>query len=64
MGPGGRFGATLAVKDRRLVEAGVTLRETDAEPPAPGFAGPSIRAISPNWWPDGTTSRRSTNWSN
>lgn len=37
VGPGGRFGATLAVKDRRLAEATVTLAEpVDA---APGLTG-------------------------
>lgn len=38
-GPGGRFGATLAVKDRRLVEAVVTLREETDQLPSPSFAG-------------------------
>lgn len=38
-GPGGRFGATLTVKDRRLVEATVTLREQTTELPSPTFAG-------------------------
>jgi acetoacetate decarboxylase len=34
VGPGGQFGATLAVKDRRLLEARVTLKElSDAPPP-------------------------------
>ena len=39
VGPGGKFGATLAVKDRRLVEAVVTLREQTTQMPSPGFAG-------------------------
>jgi len=39
VGPGGRFGATLAVKDRRLLEAAVTLREQTNELPTPSFAG-------------------------
>lgn len=39
VGPGGRFGATLAVKDRRLVEAVVTLREPTTTLPQPTFAG-------------------------
>jgi acetoacetate decarboxylase len=39
VGPGGRFGATLAVKDRRLVEAVVTLREQTSQLPTPSFAG-------------------------
>lgn len=38
VGPGGRFGATLAVKDRRLVEAVVTLREQTSSLPVPSFA--------------------------
>lgn len=36
--PGGKFGATLAAKDRRLVEAVVTLREQTSQLPNPGFA--------------------------
>ncbi len=39
MGVGGKFGATLAVKDRRLVEAVVTLREQTSQLPSPSFAG-------------------------
>lgn len=39
LGPGGKFGATLAVKDRRLVEAVVTLREQTSRLPSPSFAG-------------------------
>ncbi|MCK9376573.1 MAG: acetoacetate decarboxylase family protein [Syntrophobacterales bacterium] len=39
VGPGGRFGATLAVKDRRLAEAVVTLREPASQLPSPTFAG-------------------------
>ena len=38
-GPGGRFGATLAVKERRLAEAVVTLREQTSQLPTPSFAG-------------------------
>lgn len=38
VGPGGRFGASLAYKDRRLAEAIVTLRETSPSLPDPGFA--------------------------
>lgn len=37
VGPGGRFGATLAHKERRLAEATVTLAETAAT--APGLTG-------------------------
>lgn len=45
---GGRFGASLAVKDRRLVDATVTLREETNTPPAPGFAG----ALNVRYFPD------------
>ena len=38
VGPGGRFGATLCVKDRRLMEAQVTLRELTEKLPSPSFA--------------------------
>jgi hypothetical protein len=38
LAPGGRFAATLAYQDRRLVEAVVTLRETAPGLPRPGFA--------------------------
>jgi len=48
VGPGGRFGATLAVKDRRLVEAQVTLRELSATLPTPNFA----RAVNTRYFPD------------
>ncbi|RPI20925.1 MAG: acetoacetate decarboxylase [Acidobacteria bacterium] len=46
-GPGGRFGATLAVKDRRLVEAVVTLREETRQPPNPTFAGAVLMRYFP-----------------
>lgn len=46
--PGGRFGATLSVKDRRLVEAQVTLRELSETLPAPGFA----RAVNVRHFPE------------
>jgi acetoacetate decarboxylase len=39
LGPGGKFGATLSVKDRRLAEAVVTLREPTTALPSPTFAG-------------------------
>jgi acetoacetate decarboxylase len=39
LGPGGKFGATLAVKERRLVEATVTLREQTSQLPSPSFSG-------------------------
>ncbi len=38
VGPGGKFGATLAAKDRRLAEAVVTLRERTDQLPKPNFA--------------------------
>ncbi len=48
MGPGGKFGATLAVKDRRLVEAVITLREQTTQLPSPGFA----RAVNTRHFPE------------
>jgi len=48
LGPGGRFGATLAVKDRRLVEATVTLREQTSQLPTPSFA----RAVNVRHFPE------------
>lgn len=48
VGSGGRFGATLAVKDRRLVEAVVTLREPSAQLPTPSFA----RAVNTRYFPE------------
>jgi acetoacetate decarboxylase len=48
VGPGGRFGATLAVKDRRLVEAVVTLREPTTQLPNPSFA----RAVNVRHFPE------------
>jgi acetoacetate decarboxylase len=48
LAPGGRFGATLAVKDRRLVEAVVTLREQTTQLPSPGFA----RAVNVRYFPE------------
>lgn len=47
-GPGGKFGATLAVKDRRLVEAVVTLREPATQLPVPNFA----RAVNVRYFPE------------
>ena len=38
VGPGGKFGATLAVKERRLMEATITLRLETTQLPTPGFA--------------------------
>jgi acetoacetate decarboxylase len=48
LGPGGKFGATLAVKDRRLVEAVVTLREITSQLPSPNFA----RAVNTRHFPE------------
>lgn len=48
VGPGGRFGATLAVKDRRVAEARVTLREAGAALPTPSFA----RAVNVRYFPE------------
>lgn len=48
VGLGGRFGATLSVKDRRLVEAQVTLREPSEALPSPGFA----RAVNVRHFPE------------
>lgn len=48
IGPGGRFGATLSVKDRRLIEAQVTLREPAEALPSPSFAG----AVNVRYFPE------------
>ena len=48
IGPGGTFGATLAVKDRRLIEAQVTLRELSETLPSPSFA----RAVNVRHFPE------------
>ncbi len=48
LGPGGRFGATLAAKERRLAEAVVTLRDTSPALPQPGFA----RAVNVRHFPN------------
>lgn len=48
VGPGGRFGATLAVKDRRLLEAQITLREAGATLPSPSFA----KAVNTRHFPE------------
>jgi acetoacetate decarboxylase len=47
-GPGGRFGATLSVRDRRVAEARVTLRETSDRRPSPGFA----RGVNVRYFPE------------
>ncbi|MGA2254924.1 MAG: acetoacetate decarboxylase family protein [Thermoguttaceae bacterium] len=48
VGPGGKFGATLAVKDRRLVEATITLQEQTVQLPTPSFA----RAVNVRHFPE------------
>lgn len=48
VGPGGRFGATLAAKDRRLLEAQITLRETTDSLPSPSFA----KAVNARLFPE------------
>ena len=48
LGPGGKFGASLAVKDRRLVDAVVTLERQIDTPPSPGFA----KGINVRYFPD------------
>jgi hypothetical protein len=37
LGPGGKFGATLSARERRLIEAQVTLRQPGDGLPSPGF---------------------------
>jgi hypothetical protein len=46
--PGGAFGATLSVRDRRIVEARVTLRNTTDQRPSPTFAG----AVNLRYFPE------------
>jgi hypothetical protein len=48
VGPSGKFGASLAVKDRRLVDATITLREQTDAAPSPGFA----KAFNVRYFPD------------
>ena len=55
-GSGGKFGATLAVKDRRLVEAVVTLREQTDQLPSPSFAG----AVNTRHFPELVAGRHDT----
>jgi len=45
---GGRFGATLSVRDRRIVEATVTLRQQTEERPSPTFA----RGVNVRYFPE------------
>jgi acetoacetate decarboxylase len=48
VGPDGRFGATLSVKERRLIEAQVTLRTLTETLPSPSFA----RAVNTRYFPE------------
>ena len=48
VGPGGKFGATLSVKERRLLEAQITLREQIDSLPSPAFE----RAVNVRYFPD------------
>ena len=48
VGPGGRFGATLAVRDSRLVEAQVTLDHLTDSLPSPAFA----KAVNVRYFPE------------
>lgn len=48
LGPGGKFAASLAARDRRLAEAQVTLVERTELLPKPGFA----RAVNTRHFPD------------
>lgn len=56
VGPGGRFGASLAARDRRLAEAVVTLREQTDALPKPGFA----RAVNTRHFPELAAGRHDT----
>lgn len=48
VGPGGRFGATLSARDRRLAEAVITLQEQTTALPSPNFA----KAVNVRYFPD------------
>lgn len=48
IGAGGKFGATLSVKDRRLIEAQITLGELTDSLPAPNFAS----AVNVRYFPE------------
>jgi hypothetical protein len=52
-GPGGRFGATLSVRDRRVVEARVTLRSVTDQRPSPAFA----RGVNVRYFPELTAGK-------
>jgi hypothetical protein len=51
--PGGKFGATLSVRDRRVVEAQVTLRQTTDQRPSPTFA----RGVNLRYFPELTAGK-------
>jgi acetoacetate decarboxylase len=48
VGPGGKFGASLSVKERRLAEACITLQEPATSLPSPNFA----KAVNVRYFPD------------
>ena len=62
VGPGGKFGATLAVKDCRLIEATITLQSRRLNSRRRISQERSMCGISPNWSLDGTMFRQSMNW--
>jgi acetoacetate decarboxylase len=47
LGPGGKFGATLSARERRLIEAQVTLRQLSNALPSPGFGA----AVNTRYFP-------------
>lgn len=53
IGPGGKFGATLAAKDYRLIEAQVTLCQLSDSLPSPSFA----KAVNVRYFPELTTDK-------
>ncbi|WP_371377360.1 acetoacetate decarboxylase family protein [Sporomusa aerivorans] len=53
LGPGGKFGATLSVKERRLIDAQVTLSELAASLPSPSFAS----AVNVRYFPELATEK-------
>jgi acetoacetate decarboxylase len=48
VGKGGRFGATLSARERRLIEASITLNETVESLPTPNFA----KAVNVRYFPN------------
>lgn len=48
VGPGGQFGATLSVKERRLIEAQITLSALTPSLPSPSFA----QAVNVRYFPE------------